>query len=99
MRPPKVSKLDSLPKRSATFLEPMECASVAKLPIGDQWAFEIKLDGYRAIAVKSGTKVGLLSRNHKSFNTQYKAIVEALAGMPEDSVIDGEIVALDSGPA
>jgi DNA ligase D-like protein (predicted ligase) len=95
MRPPKVSKLDSLPKRSATFLEPMECASVAKLPIGDQWAFEIKLDGYRAIAVKSGTKVGLLSRNHKSFNTQYKAIVEALAGMPEDSVIDGEIVALD----
>jgi bifunctional non-homologous end joining protein LigD len=95
MRPPNVSKLDSLPKRSATFLEPMECASVSKLPIGDQWVFEIKLDGYRAIAVKSGNNVSLLSRRHKSFNSQYPAILEALVGMPDESVFDGEIVALD----
>src|SRR5271169_3604018 len=41
MRSPKASKLDSLPKRSASFLEPMECASVSKLPASDQWVFEI----------------------------------------------------------
>jgi DNA ligase D-like protein (predicted ligase) len=89
------SKFDSLPKRAASFLEPMECQSVSKLPVGDQWVFEIKLDGYRAIAVKSKNKVSLLSRRHKSFDNQYPAIVEALAGMPDDSAIDGEIVAID----
>jgi bifunctional non-homologous end joining protein LigD len=64
-------KLDSLPKRFASFLEPMDCERVSKLPIGGEWVFEIKLDGYRAIAVKSKSAVSLLSRRHKSFNGPY----------------------------
>jgi ATP-dependent DNA ligase len=45
--------LRSLPKTQAGFVEPMDCLPVPKLPEGSQWAWEIKLDGYRAVAVKS----------------------------------------------
>jgi ATP-dependent DNA ligase len=46
--------LRSLPKTKAVFVEPMDCLPVPKLPEGSQWIWEIKLDGYRAVAVKSG---------------------------------------------
>ena len=56
---------------------------------------EIKLDGYRAIAVKYGESIDLFSRRRKSFNSQYPHIVEALRDLPEGTVVDGEVVALD----
>ena len=87
-------RLTTLPKREAEFIEPMECAPVAKLFDGLRWLYEIKLDGYRAIAVKSGG-VNLFSRRHKSFNHQYPYLVEALRELPEGTVVDGEVVALD----
>jgi bifunctional non-homologous end joining protein LigD len=83
-----------LPKRKAEFIEPMECAPVTKLLDTPGWFYEIKLDGYRAIAVKSG-RVNMFSRRHKSFNSQYPYLVEALADLPEGTVVDGEVVALD----
>jgi bifunctional non-homologous end joining protein LigD len=55
----------------------------------------LKLDGYRALAIKSGGKVHLSSRNDNDFNARYPSVVEALAPMPDDTVIDGEVVALD----
>jgi hypothetical protein len=85
-------KLDSLPRREAAFIEPMECALVPNVPDGPQWVYEIKLDGYRAIAVKSGNKLALYSRRRKSFNRQFAYIAEALGDLPEGTVIDGEIV-------
>ena len=89
--------LDCLPKRRAAFIEPMECAPVSKLPDGWPWVFEIKLDGYRAVAVKAhGQHVNLFSRRRKSFDHHYPLIVEALAELPEGTVVDGEIVALDN---
>ena len=73
-------RLAALPKRKAEFIEPMECAPVTKLLDGTGWFYEVKLDGYRAIAVKSG-QVNLFSRRRKSFSHQYPHLVEALEGL------------------
>ena len=89
------AKLTDSPRRAARFIEPMQCLSVAKLPSGPQWSWEIKLDGYRALAVKSGKNVTLYSRLQNSLNIKHPYIVEALAGLPNDTVVDGELVALD----
>jgi ATP-dependent DNA ligase len=80
--------LTCLPKRTADFIEPMDCAPATKLADGLGWLFEIKLDGYRAMAVKSDRGVSLFSRRQKSFNQQYPYLVEAQAfqvvGLRED---------------
>lgn len=70
--------------------------SPSTLPQGAQWTYELKLDGYRAIAFKSEGKVHLRSRNDNSFNAKYSSIAQALAPLPDGTVIDGEVVALDS---
>jgi len=66
------------------------------LPDGPQWIHELKFDGYRALAIKTSGKVHLRSRNDNDFNGRYPGIVKALAPMPDDTVIDGEVVALDA---
>ena len=71
-----------------------KCALVPSVPDGPQWVYEIKLDSYRAIAVKSRNKL-VFSRRRKSFNGQFAYVAEALGDLPEGTVIDGEIVALD----
>ncbi len=73
----------------------MECLAVPKVPDGSEWVFEIKLDGYRALGIKSDRGVTLVSRRNNSFNRQYPLIVEALGEFPEDTVVDGEVVALE----
>jgi bifunctional non-homologous end joining protein LigD len=65
------------------------------LPEGSKWAYEVKLDGYRALAIKANGRVQLRSRNNKDFSTKYQGITKALAALPDETVIDGEIVALD----
>lgn len=56
---------------------------------------EIKLDGYRAVAANLKGKVSLASRKRKSFRGQYPYIIEALSDLPENTIVDGDIVALD----
>jgi bifunctional non-homologous end joining protein LigD len=54
------------------------------------------MDGYRAIAVKDGARVRLISRNEKDLTHDYPQVVTALKSLvPTQAVLDGEIVALD----
>ena len=77
----------------ARFIEPMLLLRTERLPEGPDWLYEIKLDGYRALGLKSAGKVRLRSRD---FSGRYPAIVEGLAPLPDETVIDGEVVALDA---
>src|ERR1700733_9199152 len=76
------------------FIETMDCLAVAKLPEGRGWTYEIKLDGYRLEVVRSAGKTTLYSRRQNVFNQKFHYIAAALDGVPDDTVIDGELVAL-----
>jgi DNA ligase D-like protein (predicted ligase) len=82
-------------KVKAAFIEPMLLLRKEKLPEGKEWLYEIKLDGYRAIAVKNGGRLQLRSRNNNDFALRYAAVVKGLASLPDETVVDGEVVALD----
>lgn len=60
------------------------------------WIFEIKWDGYRAIAEIGNGKVELYSRNLISFNHKYKTIVDTLKTFGHNAVLDGEVVVLNA---
>ncbi len=79
----------------ASFIEPMLLLPTNALPNGKNWLYELKLDGYRAIAIKSGGRVQLRSGNDNDFSARYPAITKALMDLPDETVVDGEIVALD----
>ena len=63
-------------KVKARFIEPMLLLKSDKLPDEPRVAYELKLDGYRAMAFKSGGKVHLRSRNDKDFAVRYPAVVK-----------------------
>jgi ATP-dependent DNA ligase len=76
---------------SRRFIAPMECLPVDNIPDGKEWQYELKLDGYRAFAVKDSGEVSLYSRNGNLFNTKFPAIAEAFPELrPKRFVIDGD---------
>ncbi len=83
--PPKAaridSELDSVPRAKATFIEPMLLMRTVTLPESAERLYELKFDGYRALAVKPGEKVQTRSRNDKDFS--YPAIPKGLASLPK----------------
>jgi bifunctional non-homologous end joining protein LigD len=77
------------------FVEPMYALSVEQLPEGKDWVYEVKFDGYRCLARRDSTGVTLWSRRGNLFTDQFPTIAEACQKLPLDTLIDGEIVALD----
>jgi DNA ligase D-like protein (predicted ligase) len=77
-------------------VRPMLARSAAELPEGPEWSYEVKWDGYRAVAVKDGSTVALSSRNAKDLTREYPTVAAAVAALRSRAVmIDGEIVAVD----
>src|SRR5579862_6424783 len=83
------------PKSKASFIPPMLLLRTDRLPEGPEWVYELKLDGYRAIAAKADGRVHLWSWNENDFAGRYPSIAKALMKLPDQTVVDGEIVALD----
>jgi bifunctional non-homologous end joining protein LigD len=59
------------------------------------WFFEVKWDGYRAIAEVADGRVALYSRNHQSFAERFAPLVQSLRKLGHDAVLDGEVVVVD----
>jgi bifunctional non-homologous end joining protein LigD len=74
----------------------MLAASSSK-PFNDKdWIFEIKWDGYRAMASINEGIVKLYSRNHKILNDKFKPVIDSLQKLPYDALFDGEVVVVDN---
>jgi DNA ligase D-like protein (predicted ligase) len=82
-------------KAQPQFVEPMYALTVRKLPEGNDWLYEIKLDGYRCLARRDSAGVTLWSRRGNLFTHQFREIADACKHFPPDTLVDGEIVALD----
>src|SRR5262249_33161009 len=87
----------NLPRERPHFLEPMKALLVDELPEGPEWLYELKFDGFRALAIKDGRTISLLSRHAKPLTQRYAPVTEALKHLPaKQAVLDGEIVAVDA---
>jgi bifunctional non-homologous end joining protein LigD len=88
-------KKKSVAAAPVAFVQPM-AARLVDAPLPGQWLYEVKFDGFRALALKSGGGVRLLSRNEKDFGSKFPEVLDALARLDvQDVILDGEIVALD----
>jgi ATP-dependent DNA ligase len=79
----------ALPKKIA----PMEALSVDEIPVGNEWQYEPKWDGFRTILRRDGDKIELQSKSGQSLTRYYPELVEAASKIrARQFVLDGEIV-------
>jgi bifunctional non-homologous end joining protein LigD len=90
-RPKKITKRDAMPSS----IKPMLATLVQKPFDSADWEYEIKWDGYRAIAIVSDGGAKLYSRNNIEFK-KYPSITESLSQLPHEAVLDGEVIAVDT---
>ena len=76
-------------------IKPMLATLVDKPFDDEHWIYEIKWDGYRALAYLKNGKAEISSRANLSFNNKFPSIVEALQQWKVKAVVDGEIVAIN----
>ena len=91
----KAKDFSALPSAKVRFVEPMYALPVQKLPHGQEWLYEVKFDGYRCLAGRDSTGVTLWSRRENLFTKQFPHIAQACERLPSNTLLDGEIVALD----
>jgi bifunctional non-homologous end joining protein LigD len=76
-------------------IRPMLATLVDEPFTAEGWSYEIKWDGYRALAWINGTEIDLRSRNNNSYVSRFYPVYEALKNWPVKAVVDGEIVVLN----
>ena len=76
---------------------PMLATLSEKVPGGKDWTFEVKFDGYRALAYLRGSEAQLVSRNGNDLTERFQNVARALSSAIKtpDCVLDGEVCALD----
>jgi ATP-dependent DNA ligase len=78
----------------------MEAVSVDTIPIGKEWRYEPKWDGFRCLAFRDGGKIELQSKSGRSMTRYFPELVAALTALkPTQFVLDGEIVVPSSDGA
>jgi ATP-dependent DNA ligase len=86
----------TLPLRQPFF--PMEALSVEAIPLGPQWRYEPKWDGFRCIAFRDGAKVELQSKSGRPMSRYFPELTRALGELKANKfVLDGEIVVPTDG--
>jgi len=77
---------------------PMLAKRASELPKEGQWIFEPKWDGFRTLVFRDGDEVFLQSRDAKPLNRYFPELLDPLrAQLPEQCVLDGEIVIAQNG--
>lgn len=87
--------LQQLPAARLDFMKPMLAKLTDSLPTRGHWLYELKLDGYRSLAIKKRGVVTLFSRRGNELNARFPLVVKAFHFLADNSIVDGEIVALD----
>ncbi len=86
----------ALPDRRSDY-RPMLATLVEELPKGEEWLFEVKWDGYRALAHVRGGEVTLVSRTGNDLTSRFPEVAKSISRETKspDCVLDGEVCALD----
>jgi ATP-dependent DNA ligase len=79
--------LSAMPKTFTDTPEPMLARIADRLPIGPAWSYEVKWDGYRCLAMKTGDAVTLRSRNASNLTTTYPGVASAIRTLSAARVI------------
>jgi bifunctional non-homologous end joining protein LigD len=90
---PQTANVASLSRK---FVEPMKCLPAKVIPAGEDWLYELKFDGFRALAICREGDAILLSRNRTNLTSRFASLATILRQLPvKEAVLDGEIVAFD----
>jgi bifunctional non-homologous end joining protein LigD len=91
---PKETEPKPAKESSGSPYRPMMAKLESKVFDNGDWIYERKLDGYRALGY-TDKKAKLISRNNIDFSKDYKKIIDELKKIPEDAILDGELVVED----
>jgi ATP-dependent DNA ligase len=96
MNAPADDPLSQLPV--APGAQPMEAKSKPALPVGDDWRYEPKFDGFRCLAFRAGAAVALYAKSGKPLGRYFPEVCARLAALPcPRFVLDGELVIEGAG--